>query len=155
VASWPRDGENDPISIWREQRRLALERVPVEIDPVVWTFGPYDRRILIRRVPKEEQTERGLIIPKTAQHYTASGWILLAGPEVGTPHPKGDAILPYDCFGVIGRKVSFALHAGNAYQTSAYIRDPFESDYVLLMEKDVHGESFSLGELTEPGEAAA
>ena len=88
---------------------------------------PLQDRILVRRVPEEEKTKGGIIIPDTAKEKPAEGEVIAVGSgkadDKGTVRPltvkKGDRVL-------------FAKYSGNDIKIDGV-------DHLIMREDDVLG----------------
>jgi co-chaperonin GroES (HSP10) len=135
------DFEKFEDHFYRGQRERAERLVPVKVPDGVWEFRPVGHRLLVIREEPLRKTTGGIIIPSTAQHDQAKGWVVLVGWDIGERvSPGGIPPLPYpaDPTPLVGRKVTFGKYAGVSMTFEAF-EDPTVSQFVLLTEWDILG----------------
>lgn len=118
----------------------------------VWAFVPWGRRLVVVRESPEQLYRGKIIIPPTAQVELTQGWVVSAGPLVGTATQPGAAgpshFGPAD---LVERKVLFGKYAGtnfSAEPVSGEAGVDASAGYVILRDEDLYGEL--LAEPTQP-----
>ncbi|MBI1181404.1 MAG: co-chaperone GroES [Alphaproteobacteria bacterium] len=90
-------------------------------------FKPLQDRVLVKRLPSEEKTAGGIIIPDSVQEKPQQGEVVAAGP--GARRQDG-AIEP---LGVKqGDKILFGKYAGSEVKFDG-------TDYIIMKESDILG----------------
>ena len=90
-------------------------------------FRPLHDRVAIRRVPFEEKTRGGIIIPDTAKEKPQEGEVVAVGP--GTRDEKGK-LLPLDVR--VGDRVLFGKWSGTEVVIDG-------EDMLIMKETDIMG----------------
>ena len=90
-------------------------------------FRPLHDRVAIRRVPFEEKTRGGIIIPDTAKEKPQEGEVVAVGP--GTRDEKGK-LLPLDVR--VGDRVLFGKWTGTEVVIDG-------EDMLIMKETDIMG----------------
>ena len=90
-------------------------------------FRPLHDRVALRRVPFEEKTRGGIIIPDTAQEKPQEGEVVAVGP--GTRDEKGK-LLPPDVS--VGDRVLFGKWSGTEVVIDG-------EDLLIMKETDIMG----------------
>ena len=90
-------------------------------------FRPLHDRVAIRRVPFEEKTRGGIIIPDTAKEKPQEGEVVAVGP--GTRDEKGK-LLPLDVR--VGDRVLFGKWSGTEVVIDG-------EDLLIMKETDIMG----------------
>ena len=91
------------------------------------TFRPLHDRILIRRIEAQAKTERGIIIPDTAQEKPQEGEVIAIG--TGTRTEDG-TITPLDV--KLGDRILFGKWSGSEVKIAG-------EDLIIMKESDVLG----------------
>jgi chaperonin GroES len=91
------------------------------------SFKPLHDRVLVKRVPSEEKTAGGIIIPDSVQEKPQQGEVVAAGS--GARRPDG-GIEP---LGVkVGDRILFGKYAGTEVKIQGV-------DYLIMKESDILG----------------
>jgi len=90
-------------------------------------FRPLHDRVLVRRLPEEEKSRGGIIIPDTAKEKPMQGEILGVGP--GARNEKGE-IVPLDV--KVGDTVLFGKWSGTEVKIDG-------EDLLIMKESDIMG----------------
>ena len=107
----------------------------------------WGRRVLV--VAESPQSTYGkLIIPKTIQAKgpKTTGWVIAAGPLVGTPAPGAPGWSPFYADELLLKRVLFSAHAG--------VELPIDKDPGTLSDKEF-AEWIEAGDDVGPGEVLA
>jgi chaperonin GroES len=88
---------------------------------------PLHDRVLVRRMPEEEKTAGGIIIPETAKEKPQRGEIVAAGKGRITEDGK---VTPLDV--KIGDKILFGKYSGTELKLNG-------SEYLMMREEDILG----------------
>jgi chaperonin GroES len=90
-------------------------------------FKPLHDRVLVKRLPSEEKTAGGIIIPDSVQEKPQQGEIIAAGS--GSRRADGNI----DPLGVkVGDKILFGKYAGTEVKMQGV-------DYIIMKETDILG----------------
>lgn len=90
-------------------------------------FKPLHDRVLVKRLPSEEKTAGGIIIPDSVQEKPQQGEIIAAGS--GSRRADGNI----DPLGVkVGDKILFGKYAGTEVKMQG-------TDYIIMKESDILG----------------
>jgi chaperonin GroES len=90
-------------------------------------FRPLHDRVVVRRVPSEEKTAGGIIIPDTAQEKPQQGEVIAAGPGA---RDEASKLVPLDV--KVGDRVLFGKWSGTEVV--------LDGDELLIMkESDIMG----------------
>ncbi len=90
-------------------------------------FKPLHDRVLVKRLPSEEKTAGGIIIPDSVQEKPQQGEIIAAGS--GSRRADGNI----DPLGVkVGDKILFGKYAGTEVKMQG-------ADYIIMKETDILG----------------
>ncbi len=90
-------------------------------------FKPLHDRVLVKRLPSEEKTAGGIIIPDSVQEKPQQGEIIAAG--TGSRRADGNI----DPLGVkVGDKILFGKYAGTEVKMQG-------TDYIIMKETDILG----------------
>jgi len=90
-------------------------------------FKPLHDRVLVKRLPSEEKTAGGIIIPDSVQEKPQQGEIIAAGS--GSRRADGNI----DPLGVkVGDKILFGKYAGTEVKMQG-------TDYIIMKETDILG----------------
>ena len=91
------------------------------------TFKPLHDRVLVKRLPSEEKTAGGIIIPDSVQEKPQQGEVVAAGS--GARRPDGNI----DPLGVkVGDKILFGKYAGTEVKMQG-------TEYLIMKESDILG----------------
>lgn len=89
------------------------------------SLKPLGDRVVLKPVPKEEQTKSGILLPDTAKEKPQEGIIISVGPgkldDKGVRHPVDVKD---------GQKVLYAKYAGTEFKVDG-------EEYLILSEKDI------------------
>lgn len=89
------------------------------------SLKPLGDRVVLKPVPKEEQTKSGIFLPDTAKEKPQEGLIISVGPgkldDKGVRHPVDVKE---------GQKVLYAKYAGTEFKVDG-------EEYLILSEKDI------------------
>lgn len=88
---------------------------------------PLHDRILVRRMPEEEKTAGGIIIPDTAKEKPQRGEIVATGKG---RHTEDGKTIPLDV--KAGDKVLFSKYAGTELKLNG-------AEYLMMREEDILG----------------
>jgi chaperonin GroES len=88
---------------------------------------PLHDRILVRRMPEEEKTTGGIIIPDTAKEKPQRGEIVATGKGRVTEDGK---VLPLEV--KVGDRVLFGKYSGTELKLGS-------SEYLMMREEDILG----------------
>jgi chaperonin GroES len=91
------------------------------------TIRPIQDRIVVRRVPENERTKGGIIIPDSAKEKPAEGEVVAVGP--GKANDKG-VVRPLDV--KKGDRVLFGKYSGNEIKLDGV-------EHIILREDEVLG----------------
>ncbi|MEN3973817.1 co-chaperone GroES [Emcibacter sp. SYSU 3D8] len=90
-------------------------------------FKPLHDRVLVKRLPSEEKTAGGIIIPDSVQEKPQQGEIVAAGS--GSRRADGNI----DPLGVkVGDKILFGKYAGTEVKMQG-------TEYIIMKESDILG----------------
>jgi chaperonin GroES len=90
-------------------------------------FKPLHDRVLVKRLPSEEKTAGGIIIPDSVQEKPQQGEVVAAGS--GSRRPDGNI----DPLGVkVGDKILFGKYAGTEVKMQGV-------EYLIMKESDILG----------------
>ncbi len=90
-------------------------------------FKPLHDRVLVKRLPSEEKTAGGIIIPDSVQEKPQQGEIVAAGS--GSRRADGNI----DPLGVkVGDKILFGKYAGSEVKMQGV-------EYIIMKESDILG----------------
>ena len=90
-------------------------------------FKPLHDRVAVRRIPEEERTAAGIIIPDTAKEKPMQGEVIAVGPGV---RDEAGKVQPLDV--KVGDRVLFGKWSGNEVK--------IDGDEILIMkESDIMG----------------
>ena len=91
------------------------------------TFKPLHDRVLVKRLPSEEKTAGGIIIPDSVQEKPQQGEVIAAG--TGARRQDGSI----DPIGVkVGDKILFGKYSGTEIKLQG-------TDYLIMKESDIRG----------------
>ena len=88
---------------------------------------PLHDRVIVERLPQEDKTAGGIIIPDTAKEKPLKGKIIAAGKGKVTDEGK---ILPLEV--KPGDTVLFGQYAGTEFKMDG-------SEYLMMREEDIYG----------------
>ncbi|MGE0668944.1 MAG: co-chaperone GroES [Sphingomonadales bacterium] len=90
-------------------------------------FKPLHDRVLVKRLPSEEKTAGGIIIPDSVQEKPQQGEVVAAGS--GARRPDGNI----DPLGVkVGDRILFGKYAGTEVKMQG-------TEYIIMKESDILG----------------
>jgi chaperonin GroES len=89
------------------------------------SLKPLGDRVVLKPVPKEEQTKSGILLPDTAKEKPQEGLIISVGP--GKLDDKG---VRHAVDVKEGQKVLYAKYAGTEFKVDG-------EEYLILSEKDI------------------
>jgi chaperonin GroES len=90
-------------------------------------FKPLHDRVLVKRLPSEEKTAGGIIIPDSVQEKPQQGEVVAAGS--GARRPDGNI----DPLGVkVGDRILFGKYAGTEVKMQG-------TEYLIMKESDILG----------------
>ena len=109
MSSEPEYIELRPARADKAEAELAVgRRLPDELFEMDQVWG---RRLLIVR--EQGDTSYGhIIIPRNQQDPKSTGWVIAAGPLVGTPAPGAPGWSPYYAGDLLLKRVLFGAYAG-------------------------------------------
>jgi chaperonin GroES len=91
------------------------------------SFKPLHDRVLVKRLPSEERTPGGIIIPDSVQEKPQQGEVIAAGPGAR----RADGSL--DPIGVkIGDRILFGKYSGTEVKMDG-------TEYLIMRESDILG----------------
>jgi chaperonin GroES len=90
-------------------------------------FRPLHDRVLVRRVPAEEKTAGGIIIPDTAKEKPQEGEVIAVGP--GARDEDGERIAPEV---KVGDRILFGKWSGTEVKIDG-------QDLLIMKESDIMG----------------
>ncbi len=90
-------------------------------------FTPLQDRVVVRRIPEEEKTRGGIIIPDTAKEKPSEGEVIAVGP--GARNDKGD-IVPVEV--KAGDRVLFGKWSGTEVKIDG-------QELLIMKESDIMG----------------
>lgn len=88
---------------------------------------PLQDRVVVRRIPAEEKTRGGLIIPETAKERPSLGEVIAVGPGKAI---EGGRLQPMDV--KVGNRVLFGRYAGTEVKIEG-------EEHLILREEEILG----------------
>lgn len=128
------------------------DRVNRRLPGDLFQLQPFGRRIIVVREPAADKYKGIIDIPKVAQRVPSVGWVVAAGPQVGTIAGGNVAPIQYTPNELVGRKVQFGRIAGSAIlimedseEEAQKVRDyhgqwdraDYEAPYLLMNDLDL------------------
>ena len=118
-------GPNPRVSVKPEDR----------IWPAMWQWSPTGSSLYVMRIPPDDTSKGGIIIPESAKASNHKGWILNVSPDLDCDGPPLPCDNPLD---LIGQTANWGHYAGRALAETA-LDERWDGEYLQLSWGEVLG----------------
>jgi len=132
VPQWRRDSKGNILA--GPNQRLS-DKPEDRLWPEMWRWSPMRSLLYVCRIPPEDRTKGGIIIPESAKQSNHKGWILNISPDV----TGSSAPLPCDNpLDLIGSVANWGMYSGTALAESA-LDEKWDGEYLQLDWGEISG----------------
>lgn len=120
------------IDVTGKVTKAPMLKASDRVWPEIWYYTPVGHTFYAMRIPPDELTKGGLIIPDSGKQKNHEGWLVNISPEVGFISPEAPYQSPVNNpLDLVGRVVTWGEYAGRVLAETA-IDNQWDGEYLQL-----------------------